>query len=320
MKNEMRSKAEKAVAMLVIAIMLGSSGCITENQADEQNDEQNPDENKENGTLYPNAGKGNLGVLIAAHGMPGDWNTRLNLWAQDIILPVPVELGFLEYSPEQTIEGAVQKLEDAGATEIVAILLMINANSSHTHEMTEALENATEKTPIYCATLGMDNDTETINSIISRGLTLCKGDLSPLHLTNTKVEPKDATLIFVMHGDGDPWFVNWVALGESLKSEIENMSLFKEVKYCFKYEGELSGAIDNATGYPLVVPHFIQHSEFTEVLIQPEILGKDCNYDGKHFVDTYQSYLWVENVFYDYPDNIAWAASECPINETMREE
>ncbi|PKK85462.1 MAG: hypothetical protein CVT48_05300 [Thermoplasmata archaeon HGW-Thermoplasmata-1] len=248
--------------LLSLCFVLGAfAGCIggDSGEADDgeaENGESSPQENGDENP-YPNAGTGKLGVLVAAHGMPGDWNVRLNLWAEEISLPVPVELGFLEYSPEQTIDGAVQKLEDAGATEIAAILLMINTNSSHTHEMTEALENATEKTPIYCATLGMDNDTETIDSIISRGLTLCKGEPGPLHPTNTEVAPKEATLIFVMHGDCEPWFKNWEALGESLKSGIAERGIFKEVSFCFKYEGKLGGAIDSASGHPLVVPHFI---------------------------------------------------------------
>jgi len=47
------------------------------------------------------------------------------------------------------------------------------------------------------------------------------------------------------------------------------------------------------------------------MLVQPEILGRDCNYDGAHFTDTHQSYAWIENVFYGYPENIVWGASEC---------
>ena len=53
-----------------------------------------------------------LGVLVVAHGFPGRWSQNIGECVSKVSLPVPVELGFLEYVPRLKIEDAVEKLKD----------------------------------------------------------------------------------------------------------------------------------------------------------------------------------------------------------------
>jgi len=252
------------------------------------------------------AGTGKLGVLITAHGTPGSWNRGLNDWAMQlkIMLPVPVAVGFLEYTPWQTIEGAVKNLESKGVTEIIAYQIMVSANSSHTPEIYEAIEGSTDKTPIYCVAHGFGDAPEMAESIIDRGLILCEDDYNDWF--DKEVNPKEATLIFTMHGApmGMGNVEAWEALGKSLKNQIENRGIFKEVRYC---PGDLRGAVDSASGYPLIVPQFVVSGSFVDLQHKPKLIGKGYEYDGKCIIDTQGSYDWVMNRFNDYPDNIVWA-------------
>jgi sirohydrochlorin ferrochelatase len=50
-------------------------------------------------------------------------------------LPYPVELGFLEFVPYETINIAVERLDDAGVTEIIAVPLFVSSHSSHIQEI-----------------------------------------------------------------------------------------------------------------------------------------------------------------------------------------
>ena len=248
---------------------------------------------------------GKLGVLITAHGTPGSWNRGLNDWAMQLktMLPVPVEVGFLEYTPWQTIEDAVKDLENKGVTEIMAYQIMVSTNSSHTPEIYEAIEESTDKTPIYFVAHGFGDAPEMAESIIVRGLMLCEDDDNDRF--DKEVDPKDATLIFTMHGApmGMGNVEAWERLGKSLKNQIENQSIFLEVEYSL---GDVRKKVANAKGYPLIIPQFVVGGSFVNIHHKPKLIGKDYEYDGRCIIDTLNSYDWVINRFYDYPNNIVW--------------
>jgi len=253
-----------------------------------------------------------LGVLVVTHGMPGQWNERVKVWfKEEVFLPVPAELGFLEYSPEQTIDSAIKDLEDEGVNRIIAIPLFICSNSSHTPEVYEALEDAAGGEVEVLCTRAMDDDPLIAEILLEHGLKLCKEN--PYEPRDRDIKPEDASLIFYGHGDAEEWFQNWVAIADSLKSQIvENHTFhFKEVTYCFMGEGNLKSAVEGASGHPLVVPWMIARSSFSEIEIRKEvgtyILTGHCEYDGQHLIDHPNTAEWVENRFYDYENNTVWS-------------
>ncbi|MCD4767625.1 MAG: hypothetical protein K8R34_14070 [Methanosarcinales archaeon] len=76
------------------------------------------------------------GILVIAHGSPSeDWCSPVRDAVAEVDLPYPVELGFLEFVPNETINFAVERLDDAGVTKIIAIPLFISSHSSHIQEI-----------------------------------------------------------------------------------------------------------------------------------------------------------------------------------------
>jgi len=86
---------------------------------------------------YENGGADEkIGVLVVAHGSPSEsWCSPVRNATDEVDLPYPVELGFLEFVPNETINLAVERLDDAGVTKIIAVPLFISSHSSHIQEI-----------------------------------------------------------------------------------------------------------------------------------------------------------------------------------------
>ncbi len=251
----------------------------------------------------------NLGVLVLAHGFPGRWNQQVRELVNKISLPVPVELGFLEFAPSQTINGAIKKLDKQGVDRVIAIPLFICGNSTHTPELFEALEDVESEVETLCTT-SFDDHLLVVEALIDHGILSCKDN--PRNLFDEEIDPSDATLIFYGHGDPGKYGENWISLAESIKNQIENRGVFKEVDYSFMHIGTgLKETVNRANGHPVVVPWFVSSSIFSEKPIRKELIwylitGK-CEYDGQHLVDHPNIVKWVETQFYNYPNIIEWS-------------
>jgi sirohydrochlorin ferrochelatase len=80
--------------------------------------------------------KEKYGILVIAHGSPSEsWCSPVRNATDEVDLPYPVELGFLELVPNETINDAVERLDDVGVTKIIAIPLFISSHSSHIQEI-----------------------------------------------------------------------------------------------------------------------------------------------------------------------------------------
>ncbi len=76
------------------------------------------------------------GILVIAHGSSSeDWCSPVRNAVSEVDLPYPVELGFLEFVPNETINDAVERLDDARVTKIIAVPLFISSHSSHIQEI-----------------------------------------------------------------------------------------------------------------------------------------------------------------------------------------
>jgi len=86
---------------------------------------------------YENGGADEkIGVLVVAHGSPSEsWCSPVRNATDEVDLPYPVELGFLEFVPNETINLAVERLDDAGVTKIIAVPLFVSSHSSHIQEI-----------------------------------------------------------------------------------------------------------------------------------------------------------------------------------------
>jgi len=80
--------------------------------------------------------KEKYGILVIAHGSPGeDWCAPVRDAVAEVDLPYPVELGFLEFVPNETINDAIERLDNAGVTKIIAVPLFVSSHSSHIQEI-----------------------------------------------------------------------------------------------------------------------------------------------------------------------------------------
>jgi sirohydrochlorin ferrochelatase len=86
---------------------------------------------------YENGGADReIGVLVIAHGSPSEsWCSPVRNATDEVDLLYPVELGFLEFVPFETINLAVERLNDAGVTKIIAVPLFVSSHSSHIQEI-----------------------------------------------------------------------------------------------------------------------------------------------------------------------------------------
>ena len=77
-----------------------------------------------------------IGILVVGHGSPSDsWCAPVRSAVQNVSSPYPIELGFLEFVPNETINIAVDKLDEAGVTKIIAVPLFISSHSGHIGEI-----------------------------------------------------------------------------------------------------------------------------------------------------------------------------------------
>ncbi|MEA2051699.1 MAG: CbiX/SirB N-terminal domain-containing protein [Euryarchaeota archaeon] len=77
-----------------------------------------------------------IGILVVGHGSPSDsWCAPLRSVVANVSSPYPIELGFLEFVPNETINIAVGKLDEAGVTKIIAVPLFISSHSGHIGEI-----------------------------------------------------------------------------------------------------------------------------------------------------------------------------------------
>jgi sirohydrochlorin cobaltochelatase len=74
-----------------------------------------------------------VGTLIIAHGGDSTWNAGVRQVAADVRTGGPVEVSFLmgAGAPTARFQDAVARLEQAGATEIVIVPLLVSSHSGH---------------------------------------------------------------------------------------------------------------------------------------------------------------------------------------------
>ncbi|NAS89102.1 hypothetical protein C4E24_05120 [ANME-1 cluster archaeon AG-394-G21] len=93
----------------------------------------NPDEYP---LIAPNKNYEQIGILVVGHGSPSDsWCAPLRSVVANVSSPYPIELGFLEFVSNETINIAVDKLDEAGVTKIIAVPLFISSHSGHIGEI-----------------------------------------------------------------------------------------------------------------------------------------------------------------------------------------
>lgn len=85
------------------------------------------------------------GILLLAHGGRDDWNQKVRELASQVDSTRPVEVAF-GMANKRTIQDALQRLEQRGVTEVVAVPLFVSSHSS-VFRATEYLLGSREDAP-----------------------------------------------------------------------------------------------------------------------------------------------------------------------------
>lgn len=247
------------------------------------------------------------GLLIVAHGMPGQWNARVMKTMSEVDVGRPTEIGFLEHSPIWTIGSAVESLLSEDIDSIVVVPIFICGNSSHSIEVFEDVEEAIGDRLPFFITESMEDHDLILEILIDHGLGLCGS--RPYRPRDKVVNPEDASLLLYAHGDSDEFFEGWEKLAEKVEESLTYMDIFKEVKVAWAGD-DLEDKLQNAKGHPLVVPWMISYSEYSDAEIRLNGLGYDYEYDGKHLMDHTNSIRWVEWEFENWKDTFVYSNHE----------
>ena len=80
--------------------------------------------------------KETMGVVVIAHGAPmPQWNAKVMGFVASVKCQYPIESAFLDFAGERTLERAVRKLEEKGATNILVVHLAPSSYSNHHEEL-----------------------------------------------------------------------------------------------------------------------------------------------------------------------------------------
>ncbi len=252
-----------------------------------------------------------IGVLVIAHGTPSEgWCGPVREAVEDVSLPYPIELGFLEFVPNKTIGDAVERLDEDGVNKIIAVPLFVSSYSSHIQEIEYILG--------LRATPPGDEELERVETSAEITLTKTMDDHSLVGyiLADRTVElsedPGNETVVIISHGTEDEAGLatqinnqDWLA-GETkkiLKWWMDPSIKIKDIRYAFIHLNETSypdlttrSVVENASleGDVIVLPLMISEGFFTARRIPQLLEGLSYRYDGKALASHPNVARWIE--------------------------
>jgi len=235
-----------------------------------------------------------VGILAIGHGSSSEsWCAPVRDAVEDVSWQYPVELGFLEKVPNETINIAVDKLDEENVTKIIAVPMFISSSSGHIAEIEyilglretppEGEEDLVQvnTTAEIVLTPAMDNHSLIAQILTDRAAELC-------------VNATNETVVIVAHGTktNETQFAGWNASSASLAEKVRLMLRhskghnIKDVRYSFVKvnetlhpELEVRTVVEDVstTSNPIVVPLFISEGHYTNKKI-PKLL-KNLSYE-----------------------------------------
>lgn len=222
-----------------------------------------------------------IGVLVVAHGSNEDWNQAVQEEVEQVKLPYPVELVFLE-SVERDINSVVKELEEEGVNKIIAVPLFICSYSNHMEEIKCILglrdtlpEEEDELTPV-------NTQAEIVLTPALDDHVIVAGILAE-RLKTISQDPGQEIAVLVGHGSSAvEGHQKWCANLDSLAGQLKNLLDLKDVHYGFVGVGEptVRDTVSQAVyqGNVLVVPVMLSEGYFTGTKIPKALDGLEYRY------------------------------------------
>jgi len=247
------------------------------------------------------------GVLVIAHGSPSEiWNQPVRDTVAQVCLPYPVELGFLEFVEGETIQDAVDRLENQGVDEIiVSVIAFISSYSNHIEEIKYLLGLPYDEDVVDEEELGppVESDAEFIlsNAIDDHPLiaqVLCD------RVRELSTNPSEEIVVITAHGaetkeDIAKWSENMQSLAARMKWELG----VKDVRHSYVFpdvvewgEPYLRDVVEEAMieGNVIVIPLMISEGFFTQRYIPMQLEGLNYVYNGKTLSPHPGLARWIE--------------------------
>lgn len=257
--------------------------------------------------------EGKIGVFVIASGSPSeDWCKPVRAAVENVSLPYPVELGFLDFVPNETITAAVERFDDMGITKILAVPLFISSYSDHIRKIEyvlglranppEGAENLTQvdTNATIELTKAMDDHPLVAYTLADRVVDLSKGS-------------GNETVVIVAYGtDNETDFVGWNnSLATNIPNDIRAILKYymepsikiKEVKYAFINVNKtlhpdltVRAVVENVSigNDVIVVPLMISEGFFTVRYIPQLLENLTYAYNGKTLTPHPNVARWIE--------------------------
>ena len=263
---------------------------------------------------------GELGVLVVAHGSDEDlWCREVRQVVSNVSLPYPVELGFLEFVPDESIDDAVERLESRGVREIIAVPLFVSSYSSHIQEIEYVLR--------LRDALPSGEDLARVNTTANITMTRALDDHSLLayiladRIAEVCQEPANETVVIISHGTNDEKdirsqvrYQSWLA--EEVKAYLRYWTSpsikLRDVKYAFihgnqslypdltvesvmRNASKAGGSSDDGNESVIVLPLMVAGGSITDSQIPKLLEGYGCRYYRATLAPHPNLARWIEN-------------------------
>lgn len=260
-----------------------------------------------------------IGVLVIAHGSDDEkWCKQIHQVVENVSLPYPVELGFLEFVRNESISRAVDRLDEQGVEEIIAVPLFASSYSSHIQEI-EYVLRLRDSLP---GNESFDRVNTTANIVFTRAL-----DDHPLaayiladRITEMSKDPTNETVVILSHGtDAEDDLRSQIISQDCLAKEVKTYLRYwtslpirvNDVKYAFIHGNETlypnltvehvmenvsqTGDAKSGKAKAVVLPLMIAGGSFTDKQIPKLLEGHDCIYNGLALASHPNLAKWIEN-------------------------
>ncbi|WP_096190117.1 sirohydrochlorin chelatase [Evansella halocellulosilytica] len=237
------------------------------------------------------------GVLVIVHGSSNpNWTKEVEDAIHQVKSPLPIVVGHLEFTDEQTIEQGIRQLENKGVDTILSIPLFVSSGSTHIEEIKYVLGQI--DTPV------IKTDLKPITSS-AQMIWIEPMDTHPLILDiieervkSLSVNPEKEVLLFVAHGSDEPFFhQKWEAMLEEIKQKIAKQMPFQQIIHGTLHPDNLEECAVKAasSGHPLiVVPLFLSEGYFTNKVIPKKLKGISYKWNAQTYLPHPLVSKWLE--------------------------
>lgn len=230
------------------------------------------------------------GILVISHGSRDNgWVSLVDETVEAVRagLPhgVPVQAAFLELVEGRLIQNGIDRLEEAGVTDLLAIPLFISSGSTHVAEIGWALGvypeagTETDLMPFRVSAQlfygrPVDDDPE-FAEILQERLSVLSSD------------PARECVLLIGHGSDLPGFHEaWRRGLTSLASQVREAGGYADAEIAMLRPDMAADAVRSLRrrrpgAEVLAVPVFLSEGYFTKEVIPRRLAGLGCRYDGR---------------------------------------